>query len=123
MIYVAPNRALQFSGVAADVVNDLITLDQSGEAIKMALCIHNCVGAGITFTNPMWAAKWAHRFGDTFKEKGIRVGPSTPKPRFVSVSEGVNLNAESIPASKPGDYEQIYTEEVQQHRSLFLPKR
>lgn len=120
MIYVAPNRALQFSGVAADVVNDLITLDQSGEAIKMALCIHNCVGAGITFTNPMWAAKWMHRFGDTFKEKGIRVGP---RVRRGNRDDGFPMNDETVPASKPGEYEGIYTEEVQQHRSLFLPKR
>lgn len=120
MILIAPNRVLQFSGPAADTVNDLITLDQSGDAVKMALCIHNCAGAGITFTNLMWAAKWAHRFGDTFRENGIRIGPSV---RRGNQDDGFPMNDETVPASKPGAYEEIYTEEVQQNRSLFLPKR
>lgn len=129
MIDIGYNRVLNFQGVAADAVNDLIATDASGEAIKLALCIHNCVGATITFTNPMWAGKWGHKFGEYFRDKGINLRPSVRRASIdqgaVDPRERINapMNDETVPVSKPGEYEQIYAEEVQGYRSLFLPKR
>lgn len=122
-IKIADKRYLNFTGVAAEAVNDLITLDKSGDAIKMALCIHNITGARITFTNPKWAGVWGSKFGNYFRSKGVNLGPSSPRARFVSFDEHVNLNEESVAPSKPGAYEEYYTEEVQAYRRDFVKGR
>lgn len=102
MIYIAPNRSLDFNGLAADAVNDLITLHKEDgrgpDSIKLALSIHNCIGARVTFTTKHWLGHFKHLFGDYFEAKGI------------------NLSA---PGSgiKPARYDQIYKEEVMREKA------
>ncbi len=122
-IKIAEIRYLNFSGVAADVVHDLITLDKTGGAIKMALCIHNITGSRITFTNPKWAGMWGSKYGDFFRKKGINIGPSTPRAKFVGIHDNVRMNEQSVPSSLPGAYEEYYTDEVQAYRRDFTKGR
>ena len=97
MIYIAPNRSLDFDGVAADAVNDLITYHKDDgrapDTIKLALSIHNCVGARVTFTSGHWLYHFKHLFGEWFERKGI------------------NLSAPAT-GIKPARYDDIYKEEV-----------
>ena len=102
MIYIAPNRTLDFDGVAAEAVNDLITLHKEDgrgpDTIKLALSIHNCMGARITFTSRHWLNHFSHLFGDYFEAKGVNLG--APRGSF-----------------KPARYDEIYKEEVQREKA------
>lgn len=97
MIYIAPNRSLDVSGPAAEAVSDLITFHKDDgrapDTIKLALSIHNCIGARITFTSNHWLMHFSHLFGDFFK------------------SRGVNLSAPGA-GIKSARYDEIYKEEV-----------
>lgn len=102
MIHIAPNRSLDFDGVAADAVNDLITFHKDDgrgpDTIKLALSIHNCIGARVTFTSNHWLIHFKHLFGDFFEGRGVNL--SAP-------GQGI----------KPGRYDQIYKEEVTREKA------
>lgn len=63
------------------------------DTIKLALSIHNCIGARVTFTTGHWLRHFEHLFGEYFEAKGINL--SAPKRDF-----------------KPARYDVIYKEEV-----------
>lgn len=93
MIYIMPERSLDFTGVAAESVNDLITLHKGkelqSEAERLAMSISNCVGSRITFTSRYFKERFEHRFGEFFEKRGINL--SHPKSGY-----------------KPARYDELY---------------
>lgn len=102
MIHVVPHRSLDLDGIAAEAVHDLITLHKEDgrgpDTLKLAMSIHNCVGARVTFTSNHWLGHFKHLFGDYFESKGVRL---------------------SAPATgiKPARYDEIYKEEVTREKA------